>query len=179
MSAIDSEYVFREYQILWNHYHKTLEERNNMLKNYCLFIGVSGTVLALLPHHSILGESISGLFLIMITALGTIFNIIYVSECVTADRYLKKISEIRLILNKNLNVPNTVFRTSDTYNSEYFNIFNKVVKISPLCIINLITISLGLYFLGLPTVVLYFIIPICFVIQIAGYMAWMSRALHL
>ena len=179
MTAVDCEYVFKEYQILWNHYQKTLDERNNMLKNYCLLIGIPSTALALLPYHSILSESISGLLLMVIAVLGILFSFTYVSECITADRYLKKISEIRKILNKSLNVPDIVFRTNDTYNSKHFNLFNKVVKVMPLCVINTLALSLSINFLGLPIVALYFIAPTFFVIQLIGYTVWILRALHL
>jgi len=92
MTAVDCEYVFKEYQILWNHYQKTLDERNNMLKNYYLLIGIPSTALALLPYHSILSEGISGL-LLLVTVLGILFSFTYVSECITADceRYIFRV----------------------------------------------------------------------------------------
>lgn len=108
------EYALHAYDIFWDYYKKTLDERNQILNNYLLFVGIPISITGIITEKII--DTINKyscwliLALTIILVLGIVIYDAYIVESFISERYLHQIKEITNYLIQN-------------YDSTYNNIF--------------------------------------------------------
>ena len=145
MIETNIQLIIDEYKILWDYYKKTLDERNEMFKNYSIFIGIPTTILSVVPQFLSSYLWVIGLLLIIVSLIGISICYTYISECITSNRYLYKIDEIRSYLTNHFKLPENLLNSNDTFNNKKTNIIVKASKCFPLCILNSFALFAGLY----------------------------------
>lgn len=120
------EYALHSYDIFWDYYKKTLDERNQILNNYLLFIGIPISIVGIIVENKIAVISqyslLIALVLIVILSLGIVIYDAYIVESFISERYLQQIRKITnyLILNYD-NTYNNVFKKTYTLNHLFLN----------------------------------------------------------
>jgi hypothetical protein len=175
LSEKELDCIIKEYEILWDYYKKTLDERNNMFKNFSMFIGILSVVLSIAPNLTAMNTILAGSLVIVISLIGISFSLIFISECKTSDKYLKKIREIREVIVLSTNIPPKVYNSDDTLNSRTINIINKMSRCFPLCLLNSLSLFVGIHFVS--TYLFYSIIlsSALFIAQIVVYTLWQLK----
>ena len=172
LSEKEFDYILEEYKILWSYYKKTLDERNEMLKNYSLFVGITSIFLTFIYNIININNILAGVLLIVTALIGVSISYIYTSECITSQRYLNKIAEIRQIIVSNTNIPSQLYNSKDTYNSNIINIINKLTKCLPLYLLNSIALFVGIYFIASNVVFNIILSSLWFILQVVAYVIW-------
>lgn len=116
------EYALHAYDTCWEYYNKTLDERNQILNNYMIFVGIPTSI------GGIFIEKIKDiknyhnwviLFLSIILLLGVVIYDTYVIESFVSQRYLQQIKHITEYLVNN-------------FDQDYLNVFRESYKMDNL-----------------------------------------------
>ncbi len=92
------EYALHAYDVFWEYYKKTLDERNQILNNYMIFVGVPISVMGIIVEK--IKNAISYYFgwiifaLVIILLFGIVIYNAYIVESFISERYLKQIKNI-------------------------------------------------------------------------------------
>lgn len=117
------EYALHSYDIFWEYYKKTLDERNHILNNYMVFVGIPISVVGIFIEK--IKNNIDNyfcwiaLFLCFIDFLGIIMYNSYIIESFVSEKYLKKIKHITQYLINN-------------YDKKYNNVFKETYDLQDL-----------------------------------------------
>lgn len=96
------EYALHVYDILWDYYKKTLDERNRILNNYILIVGIPISIIGMVVEK--VKDNIqyysNGIFLVLtiILLFGIVIYDAYIVESFISERYLKQIKYITQFL---------------------------------------------------------------------------------
>lgn len=99
------EYALHIYDIYWDYYKKTLDERNQILNNYIIFVGIPSSIIGIMINKIM--NHIKDYFIwialvfIFILVLGVIIYDTYVVESFISERYIKKINHVAKYLIEN------------------------------------------------------------------------------
>lgn len=94
----DIEYVLHIYDIIWDYYKKTLDERTQLLNNYIVFVGIPISAVGIIAER--LGENIANFIqeiigiLILILLIGIVIFLMYIKESAVSRKYLTRIEVI-------------------------------------------------------------------------------------
>lgn len=92
------EYALHAYDTFWEYYKKTLDERNHILNNYLVFVGIPTSIIGVfiknIENNLNNYKFIIVLALSIIYILGIVIYSTYVIENIVSQRYLKKINHI-------------------------------------------------------------------------------------
>lgn len=110
------EYALHAYDTFWEYYKRTLDERNNILNNYMVFVGIPISIIGVFIENIKTNFSsyrnIIVLLLSIIFVLGIIIYSTYIIESLVSQRYLQKIAHITHYLITH-------------FDGEYHNVFNE------------------------------------------------------
>ncbi len=121
------EFALHAYDTFWNYYKKTLDERNQILNSYIIFVGIPVSVVGI--YIDKIKDNISDytnwfvFALVIILFLGIIIFDAYIVESFISEKYLHKIKQIVEYLEIN-------------YDSKYNEVFNKVYTLDGLFLNN-------------------------------------------
>lgn len=122
------DYALHAYDIFWDYYKKTLDERNQIINNYMIFIGLPISLIAIFIEN--ITDKItffSGhfiLFLLMFFILGIVIYNTYIIESYVSERYLNQLKHITNYLIQNYDEKyKNVFK--ETYNLQHLFLDNK------------------------------------------------------
>ncbi len=117
------EYALHAYDTYWDYYKKTLDERNQILNNYLLFVGIPISIVSIfiekIKNHIDNYYNAIILFLSIILILGIVIYNSYVIESFVSQRYLNQIKYITEYLINN-------------FDKDYNNIFKEAYKLDHL-----------------------------------------------
>lgn len=115
------EYALHAYDTFWEYYKRTLDERNHILNNYMVFVGIPISIIGVFIEN--IKNNFNNyrlmivLLLSIIFVLGIIIYSTYVIESLVSQRYLQKIAHITQYLITHFDRKyNNVFR--ETYELE-------------------------------------------------------------
>lgn len=160
------EYALHAYDTFWDYYKKTLDERNQLLNNYMIFVGIPVSIIGLFIEKSKndihIFSYIFVIFLLMIFILGVVIYNSYIIESCVSERYLKRIVCITNYLIQNYNqYCINVFEEAYNLNGLFLNKINskwqRVNKSSILIIMNT-GILIGIFLLLFNDIKWYLII---------------------
>lgn len=122
------EYALHAYDTFWEYYKRTLDERNHILNNYLVFVGIPISIIGIFIENIKTNLNnyrfIIVLVLSIIYILGIVIFNTYIIENIVSQRYLKKIRRITQYLITNFDKEyNNVFR--ETYGLEDLFLDNK------------------------------------------------------
>ena len=151
------EYALHAYDTFWEYYKKILDERNHILNNYLIFVGIPISIIGFfienIKNNFNNYRYLIFLLLSIISVLGIIIYSTYVIESLVSQRYLNKISYITQYLIANFDTKyNSVFKETydlgnlflDNENSKRQRV-NKSFIIIVVNTISIITLSLLLF----------------------------------
>lgn len=121
------EYTLHAYDTFWEYYKKSLDERNNILNNYMIFVGIPISIIGVFidkiknnfDNYLILIV----LLLIIIFILGLVMYSIYIIEGLVSQRYLQRINHITQYLINN-------------FDRSYHNVFKETYELGSLFLDN-------------------------------------------
>lgn len=117
------EYALHAYDTFWSYYKKTLDERNQILNNYMVFVGVpisvTGLLIEKISHNISYYSSWFILAFTIILVLGIVIYESYITESFISERYLKQIKCITNHLVQN-------------YDNLYKNVFKELYTLDAL-----------------------------------------------
>lgn len=115
------EYALHVYDIFWDYYKKTLDERNQILNNYIIFVGIPISIVGILAEKIKCNFEenyiLVCLFLCIIFTLGIVIYNTYIIESFVSQRYLQQINHITEYLINN-------------FNSSYQNVFKETYELN-------------------------------------------------
>lgn len=122
------EYALHAYDTFWEYYKRTLDERNHILNNYLVFVGIPISIIGIFIENIKTNLNnyrfIIVLVLSIIYILGIVIFNTYIIKNIVSQRYLKKIRRITQYLITNFDKEyNNVFR--ETYGLEDLFLDNK------------------------------------------------------
>lgn len=92
------EYALHAYDTFWEYYKRTLDERNHILNNYLVFVGIPTSIIGVFIEN--IKNNLNNyrfifiLVLSIVYILGIVIYSTYVIESIVSQRYLKKINHI-------------------------------------------------------------------------------------
>lgn len=100
------EYALHAYDTFWDYYKKTLDERNQILNNYMVFVGIPISILMI--NNDVTGKidlysKCNILPLTIILILGIVIYDVYIVESIISEKYLEQIRNITKYLISNYN----------------------------------------------------------------------------
>lgn len=110
------EYALHSYDTFWEYYKKTLDERNQIINNYMIFVGIPVSVFGVFIER--IKNNINSyfswiiLFLCFIAFLGITMYNSYIVESFVSERYLNQIKHITEYLINN-------------FDNDYKNVFKE------------------------------------------------------
>lgn len=117
------EYALHIYDTFWDYYKKTLDERNQIINSYMVFVGIPITIVGLFTDNII--SNINNynywimLVLVIILILGIVIFNAYIVESFISEKYLKRIKLITDYLQEN-------------FDSSYKKVFSKLYTLNDL-----------------------------------------------
>lgn len=120
------EYALHSYEIFWNYYKKTLDERNHILNNYLFFVGIPISIFSIIVENKtdVINQYYCWIVLILtiILILGIVIYDAYIVESFISERYLQQIKQITNYLMQNYdNTYNSVFKSTYTLDYLFLN----------------------------------------------------------
>lgn len=120
------EYALHAYDTFWDYYKKTLDERNQILNNYLIFVGIPIAVIGIIIEKKDFNlHFYSNWFILALTIillLGIIIYDAFIVESFVSERYLKQIRNITEYLKQNYdNTYEKVFSRSYDLNNIFLN----------------------------------------------------------
>lgn len=117
------DYALHAYDIFWDYYKKTLDERNKIINNYIVFVGIPISIIGIVYEKikdiiSAYSELIAWGF-VFIFLFGIVFYEAYVVESIVSEKYLCKIEEITQFLIQN-------------YDKKFRNVFSNTYSLDNL-----------------------------------------------
>lgn len=117
------EYALHAYDTFWEYYRKTLDERNQILNNYMVFVGIPISIFCVFIEKLNIYANRYLIFIIMfmiiIFVLGIVIYNTYIVECFISERYLNKIKNITRYL-------------IDNFDTDYENVFENTYNLDDL-----------------------------------------------
>lgn len=99
------EYALHAYDTFWDYYKKTLDERNKIINNYIIIVGVPVSIIGVVVEN--IKDKISyysnwiALVLMFVLILGLIIYDAYIVESFISEKYLNKLKNITEYLQQN------------------------------------------------------------------------------
>ncbi len=139
------EYALHIYDIYWDYYKKTIDERNQILNNYIVFVGIPISIMGILIESA--GNIIEHylyvviFILIMILVLGLVIYSSYIVESFVSERYLKQIEKVTGYLTDNHDVSygkvfSELYSLDDVFLSKKASQYQRIRKCAIIVIIN-------------------------------------------
>ena len=177
LMAKELDFVLEEYKILWDYYKKTLEQRNEMIKNYSLFMGILSAILAIIPNFVNINNKIIVVLLIAASFIGLSISFSYMSESITSRRYLRKIAEISEIITSETNIPKKIFDKSDVYNNKTVSLITSLSKCFPLSLISSLALYFAIFFANANFFASVLFSSLLLILQVIMYVVWLKNKL--
>ena len=173
------EYALHAYDILWDYYKKTLDERNHILNNYIIVVGIPisiiGIVIEKIKRNIIFYSDWIFLALIVILLFGIVIYDAYVVESFISERCLKQIKHITQYLTQHYdNSYGKVFSEAYSLDKIFLNREQSPkhrLKKSFLVIISNTVIIISMFYIRFLNKTKWYYILIAFAISIFIHMA--------
>lgn len=148
------EYALHAYDTFWDYYKKTLEERDHILNNYMIFVGIPlslvGVFVEKIKDNFENYKFLFILFFSIILILGFVIYSAYIIESLVSHRYLRRINHITKYLINNFdknyqNVFKEAYELRGLFLDDNNSIKQRINKSFIIIIVN--TIIIGVFLL--------------------------------